>query len=117
MIETWVFFVAQVSIMVGFGLLFAWFVIRGERHERRIERDYQRLLEEQTADLEREYGHEIQQLKNEMHLMKGENDKLQAQVNALTGVLVKVQQHIGINITAGDDVTIGEFVGANKQGA
>lgn len=118
MISIELFFLAIVASLVGmtvgFGLLFAWLIIRSERNERRRDREHQRLLLEQRKELEREYGVEIEKLKRDMEAVKTENTKLQAQVTALTAVLVKMEQRMGISIEAEGDINVGEFVGQDK---
>ena len=119
MVSLTVFIIGVVSgvsgVTIGYGFLFAWVIIRGERNERRRERDYQKAIRDQREDLEREFEFKIREVKAELETVRGENAQLQARVNSLTDVLVKVQRYIGINIQAGDDVSIGEFVGGDKS--
>jgi hypothetical protein len=130
MVELWVFFVGVMAGVAGvtlaFGLLFAWLIIRGERNERRRERETQKQLMDQRRELEQEYGQAIDELKRDMEfmkrenesqlaLMKGENAKLKIQVNSLTELLIQMGHRVGISIEADGDINVGEFVGADKN--
>ena len=125
----WVFFVGVMAgvtgVTTGFGLLFAWLIIRGERNERRRERENQRQLQEQRKELEMEYGQAIADLKRDMEFMKYENERelslmhtenteLQARVSGLTEALIKMGRQIGITISAGENINVGEFVAEGK---